>query len=411
MRIVLGGVTLTVLVLFHLGVYRPTRSSFSGWWSLSLFCAALARLLLLFNGRDLQMIANPASITLAAIGVTCVWFATRSLRGERLPLWLLGVAPVAIVVPKLLDGAAGGVLAGNGPLFLYMSVMFGAGSVETWLAWRARRALAQSARSGEAVVALLVTAMAGTVLATFYALRAVTHVVARPSSGGFELAGFSGADSIVLLVCLVGVTFSVSAVSWDQQSQELRRRAMHDDLTGLLDRTEFRRQAGRASENARSSGVAALVVVADLDRFKAVNDVHGHAAGDGALVAFATALKDSVRAGEVAGRQGGDEFGMVLLDVDDAGAFARLKAISDAYAAHANSVDFPLPTVSFGFAAFDDGSSLSEVHERADLAMYVAKAQGRDRAVRYSTDIVSRERRGPSTPDLPDGAPPVVALP
>lgn len=416
MRIVLGGVTLTVLILFYVGVYRPTRSSFSGWWTLALLCAAIARALLLLNGSGLQVVTNPASILLAVIGVTCVWFATRSLRRERLPRWLLGVAPVAILVPKLLEGAAGGVLAGNGPLFLYMSVMFGAGTVETWLAWRARRALAEPARNGEAVVALLVTAIAGTVFATFYVLRAITHVVERPSSGGFELAGFTGTDSIVLLVCLVGVTFSVSAVSWDQQTQELRRRAMHDDLTGLLDRMEFRLQAERAFEDARSSGRGAMVVVADLDQFKAVNDVHGHAAGDSALVAFATALKDSVRAGEVAGRQGGDEFCMVLLDEDDAGALARLRAIGDAYAAHANSVDFPLPTVSFGFASIDDGDSLWEVYERADLAMYVAKADGRDRAVRYSADVALRERREPSAPAspdsaTPDSAPPAAALP
>ncbi|MFW7413533.1 diguanylate cyclase domain-containing protein [Demequina sp. SO4-18] len=399
MRLVLGGVTLTVLLLFYLGVYRPTRSSFSGWWTLTLLCAAMARLLLLFNGSDLQVITNSASIVLAVIGVTSVWFATRSLRRERLPLWLLGAAPVVILVPRILEAAAGGVWLGNRPLFLYMAVMFVAGTVETWLAWRSLRVTDSPTRSGEPVVALLVTAIAGTVFAGFYAVRAVTQVVGGPGGSRAELAGFAASESVLLLVCLVAVTFSVSAVGWDQQTRELRRRAMQDDLTGLLGRTEFRLQADQALSQARSRDTTALLVVADLDQFKEVNDVQGHPAGDEVLIAFAAALRGALGPGEFAGRQGGDEFGFVLLDTGEPHVAVRLAAVGEAYRAYAETFDFALPTVSFGIAGPDDGDSLAEIYEHADLALYRAKSDGRDRAVRYSREAPRRTGRVPSTED------------
>src|SRR5690554_2367455 len=101
MRITLGGVAATVLLLFYLAVYRPTRSSFSGWWSLALLCAGLSTSLLLFNGTSWQIFTTPASNVLSAIGVTGTWFAMRSLRNRQLPRWLLVVAPAAVLIATL----------------------------------------------------------------------------------------------------------------------------------------------------------------------------------------------------------------------------------------------------------------------------------------------------------------------
>ncbi|WP_062132328.1 GGDEF domain-containing protein [Demequina aestuarii] len=390
MRIALGAVSLVVLLLFYLGVYRPTRSSFSGWWTLSLLSAGTSSTLLLFNHGELQLVVTSGSMALAAVGATCVWFATRSLRRERLPLWLLGVAPVAILVSAIGYEPDGDTWVDHGLLSLYMAVMFVATAVEMWMAWRVRRAMAEHALNREALVALLVIAIAGSVLAAFYVLRTVMNVIVGPGSDAFQLTVGSSAEDALLLVFLVAVTFSVSAIGWDEQAHDLRSRAMHDDLTGLLGRTEFRAQAKLALAGGDSSDDRALLVVADLDHFKDINDTHGHAAGDRALVTFATVLTDHLRPGECAGRLGGEEFGMVLLDVDDAGALVRLRAISDDFAARTSGVDFPLPTVSYGFARLRDGDAVDQVFEEADQAMYVAKAEGRDRAVRYTEETGRR---------------------
>lgn len=387
MRIALGGVSLTVLVLFYLGVYRPTRSSFSGWWSVSLLCAGSSTTLLLLNDSALQVVANPVSTVLSVVGVTCVWFATRSLRRRRLPLWVLAVSPALILIPSLLQNPGDNIWAGNGALFTYMGAMFAAGSLEVWLAWHARRTRTDYEPNGEAVVALLVSAIASSALGAFYLLRSVLYFVVGPDSPTFETIVGTGPTTGMLLISLVAVTFSVSAVGWDQQTQELRTRAMQDDLTGLLGRTEFRLQAERAFDDARTTGVLALLVMADLDHFKAVNDAHGHAAGDRALLTFAATVKDSLEPGELAGRLGGEEFGLVLLDVDSAGAVARLEAMSSAFAARSDAHDFDLPTVSYGIAGLADGDSAAEIFERADIALYRAKADGRDRAVAYTPEF------------------------
>ena len=210
MRIALGGVSLTVLILFYLGVYRPTRSSFSGWWAVSLVCAGSSTSLLLFNGSALQIVANPASNVLSVIGVTCVWFATRSLRrGRGLPLWILAVVPFAILVPTFLQNPAENIWAGNGPLFSYMGAMFVAASIEMWLAWRARASRSTYELNGEAVVALLVSAIASSALGAFYVMRAVLYYLWGPDSAMFDRVVGTAPTTGILLVCLVAVTFSV----------------------------------------------------------------------------------------------------------------------------------------------------------------------------------------------------------
>ncbi|MFW2513249.1 GGDEF domain-containing protein [Demequina sp. SO4-13] len=393
MRIVLAGMSLTVFVLFYFGVYGPTRSSFSGWWTLSLLLVGVWTSLLTFDDGNMQVVTNPVSNMVAALGVTCIWFAMRSLRSKPLPRWLLAVAPVAVMVPRALEDPTGNLTPDNGALFLYMAVMLVAATVEAWRAWVARRALASPALDGKAAVGILVIALAGSVVSAFYVMRTAMHLAVGPDSESFRTTAGSGPESAIVLVCLVAITFSVSAVGWDQRTQELRRRAMHDDLTGLLGRTEFRLQAESAFARARISGTEALLVVADLDHFKAINDVHGHAAGDRALLEFSSVLKESLRPGELAGRLGGEEFGIVLLDVDESGPHARLTAISDAFAARSSNVDFALPSVSYGIAGVNTGGSVAEIYEHADLALYRAKADGRNRSVTYSSGLGRRSGR------------------
>lgn len=393
MRFALGAVSLTVLVLFYLGVYRNTRSSFSGWWCVSLLLAGLATMLLLFNESPVRVATYPVSTALAAAGATCVWFAMRSLRSQKLPLWLLVVGPVVILVPASMAPPDDSGMATTGPVSVYMAAMFIAGAVEAWRARRARRGSGEPEANGEAQVALLVIALAATALSTFYALRAVLLVLAGPESAAFARTAGSAAEDVALLVCMVAVTFSVSAVGWDQQTQALRRRATQDDLTSLWGRSEFRAQAQRALSAAQARGDKALLVFADLDHFKNVNDTHGHAAGDGALVEFAAVVRHALRSGDLAGRMGGEEFGLVLLDVDDAQALERLKGISEAFAARSKKLGFTLPTVSYGIAGREEGDVGAEVYERADLALYRAKADGRDRAVRYTQELGWRANR------------------
>ena len=310
----------------------------------------------------------------------------RSLRNRRLPRWLLIVAPVVILIPTLAQDPDTNIWAGNGLMFSYMGTLFAAGAVEMWLAWRARRLLVTGDFDGQASVAYLVSAVAASVVGFYYTARSVLYFIFGPHSDYFHGLAGTTVTTGVLLLCLVAVTFSVATMGWDQQMEALRRRAMQDDLTGLLGRNEFRTLATRSLKDSFRDNTPMMLVMADLDHFKQVNDEHGHTAGDRALREFAAALTEMLKPGETAGRLGGEEFGLVLIGDEQAAAVERLASLSEQFAARASRHTFSFPTVSYGLTSPQDGDTVATMFLRADFALYLAKAQGRDRAVVFSVE-------------------------
>ncbi|RSS80721.1 GGDEF domain-containing protein [Streptomyces sp. WAC06614] len=163
------------------------------------------------------------------------------------------------------------------------------------------------------------------------------------------------------------------AAGWSAHVLWLRRRlhtARRDPLTGLQTREGFTRRAAALLRDER-----AVVLLADVDDFKQINDRHGHAAGDALLKATADRLAHYVGATGVAGRLGGDEFAAVLLDPHGTAEdlFAALRAVL------ARPADSARPevrtTVSLGWVRVADfpGEGLSQLLGRADEAMYAAK--------------------------------------
>jgi diguanylate cyclase (GGDEF)-like protein len=163
------------------------------------------------------------------------------------------------------------------------------------------------------------------------------------------------------------------------RERELERLAYYDELTGLPNRRAVLRQLEALLSRARRHDHALAVLMVDADDFKALNDSHGHAAGDAALRALADRLRDRLRAEDVVGRFGGEEF---VIGLPDAGALGAAGVADDVRTAVA---DRPITiagheltlTVSVGWAAWDD-EDLEQLIARADGAMYEAKAAGRD---------------------------------
>lgn len=162
----------------------------------------------------------------------------------------------------------------------------------------------------------------------------------------------------------------------------LQHAALHDPLTALPNRVVFMDRLSRVLLSARRHGGRAAVLYIDLDGFKAVNDSHGHAAGDRLLVQVAQRLTACVRAEDTVSRFGGDEFGAVLANLthtEDCEAVGR--KIIDALA-----VPFDIDGVtvrisaSVGAAVFpDDGDESATLLAHADTAMYAAKDAGKNR--------------------------------
>ncbi len=157
--------------------------------------------------------------------------------------------------------------------------------------------------------------------------------------------------------------------------------AYHDPLTNLRNRTLFDEMATRQIAQAYRDGAQLAILAIDLDGFKAVNDLHGHAAGDAVLLAVAARITGLLRASDVVSRRGGDEFSVLLVDVDGLKtrhiAEKLLAALSEPY-----PDVVPPVSASIGVARYPrDATILAELLERADEALYAAKAGGKRRVV------------------------------
>jgi diguanylate cyclase (GGDEF)-like protein len=156
------------------------------------------------------------------------------------------------------------------------------------------------------------------------------------------------------------------------REREFARQSIVDALTGVLNRRGLEHFFSREFERAHSRGATVAVMLVDLNDFKNVNDVWGHAAGDTALCAVARGLQDALRANDRVGRMGGDEFAIVLPDVhsgDCLGLAQRVRQISPIV------IDFTAADglrvgLSLGVASAEPGESFEAVLARADAAMY-----------------------------------------
>jgi len=166
-----------------------------------------------------------------------------------------------------------------------------------------------------------------------------------------------------------------------EHAADLRHQALHDALTGLANRALLHDHLDRAVCRAQRGAPLAVLLI-DLDGFKQVNDVHGHATGDYLLVNVALRLRDAIRGADTAARLGGDEFAVVLDGMESAGdAFDvadRILAAVQAPLTAAGGADIT-PRASIGLAIFDQHASADALLHQADTAMYAAKRAGKSR--------------------------------
>ena len=167
---------------------------------------------------------------------------------------------------------------------------------------------------------------------------------------------------------------------------ELARRANLDGLTGLLNRTSFDATLAIEVSQAQAAGRSMTLALLDLDRFKQVNDEHGHPVGDAVLMETAARLRELSRDTDHLGRVGGEEFAWILPDTEppaaERAAERACAAIREAEFAGAGHV-----TISIGVCSLANAADLDQLYRRADLALYAAKRAGRNRCVVWTPDI------------------------
>lgn len=167
-----------------------------------------------------------------------------------------------------------------------------------------------------------------------------------------------------------------------RQKEAAERSARIDPLTGLLNRRAFNELAEREIQRARRFRQPMSLLVIDLDRFKSINDSHGHLVGDAVLEDFARVASEQLRSLDIIARLGGEEFVVLLPGTDPESAFQLAERMRQAIASNSMALEGVTLryTASFGIAGFEPRQpSLERWVARADAALYGAKAKGRNR--------------------------------
>lgn len=187
------------------------------------------------------------------------------------------------------------------------------------------------------------------------------------------------ANALPLLESALGLLSR--AIATQDHEERLFRLATTDALTGLLNRRYFLDKLTEELKRLHRGEAGAVLLTLDIDFFKAVNDTHGHAAGDRVLRHFAFTLKASLRDIDLIGRLGGEEFGILLPGTDPATGLMVAERLREAVAlspARVRNTDLPI-TVSIGLTDLDPADDhIDQPLQRADQALYAAKGAGRN---------------------------------
>jgi diguanylate cyclase (GGDEF)-like protein len=184
------------------------------------------------------------------------------------------------------------------------------------------------------------------------------------------------------LLFTISVAFVFLAMAKERTELRHRTAAMLDPLTGIANRRAFMQEAAALAERHPDNPRPASMLLMDLDHFKSINDRFGHAIGDRVLEIFAATTRESLRPVDLFGRLGGEEFAVLLYDVDRERAMAMADRIRQAFAAtaHRLSGDEIGGTVSVGLAHCEGPVlDVSSLLAQADRALYFAKENGRNR--------------------------------
>jgi diguanylate cyclase (GGDEF)-like protein len=221
-------------------------------------------------------------------------------------------------------------------------------------------------------------------------LRALVTLFERAEEGDFSGEYDEAADRRPDAITRVGRAYN-------RVRMHLASMVLTDPLTGCLNRRGFDQALAREVARSSRAGSELALLALDLDHFKSINDTHGHLVGDEVLRAAGALLLQACRSGDIVARTGGEEFALLLPDTDAAGAFQFASRVCDIVRGH----PFPPPaagaepiriTTSIGVVAGAPevrGDFAALFSARADVALYVAKRSGRDRARVWSSELAA----------------------
>jgi diguanylate cyclase (GGDEF)-like protein len=363
---VLGG-----LLLFAWYQNRQVRALKT--WGLAHFACCIGAALIVARGKIPDVVSIDLANAIFLIGCGMVWAAARSFDDRAAPmsailagaiLWL-----VLVQVPIVRESVDARVILASAIIAIYT---FGAG----YEVWRSR--------NDEPLLSRWPLSVTFFVHGAVYALRIVLVFYFPASAAGsmFQVFWFT-IISLETLLYLIVSSFMMLAMTKERSELVHKTNAMLDPLTNIPNRRAFLDASTRRLRQHLRQPQPVTALVFDLDHFKLVNDRYGHAVGDEVLRRFTAVAAAEFRSTDLLGRLGGEEFGAVLFGAGEGTAVSTAERIRRALIAATGDIDGRRidATVSIGLAVAKPGGieSLDALLERADAALYRAKARGRNR--------------------------------
>jgi diguanylate cyclase (GGDEF)-like protein len=340
-------------------------------WGLANFIAATGRFSLMIAFTSHQTLFFAFGGIFLPFQSALMWKAARMLDSKPGPLLVVFLGPAVIAIaggiPDLL-GFAGSISLSVGAAYTFAAA---------WSFWLGRK---------ERLAARWPLVILFTFHATALMVAAYTAAIASASPMYIpRVFSILGGLSFENIIFAFGTTVFVLALVKERGEAVGQMAARIDPLTGIVNRAGFMDSAGRVLERSRHDGVPVAVMMFDLDRFKTINDNHGHAVGDAVIRKFCEITMGTLRPTDVFGRLGGEEFAVVLPGSSIEAAYVRADRIRAAFAEGCRyivgrQVD---ATVSCGVAVIPQSDlPLDAQLADADAALYCAKSEGRNRVKR-----------------------------
>lgn len=362
-------------VLFMLDAFRHDDSDSPRWWSLAFLLATFAPVLYMVASHGTQLsILYPLGNAVSTLAFAMVWSGARRFYGRSV-LWVLVFGgPAVLLWGTWLFSRPLGAWSGATLYFVLMAC---------YSAMAAREFLQSPGLRLPSSVVLSVLAVAHGI---FYAARAVA--VVWLGEGGETFHRWFGAEvaTTEMLVLIVVASFLMVSLGKERSESALHRAATRDGLTQTFNRLEFTRLAREQMRRHASLRAPVSLLLLDLDHFKRINDTYGHPFGDTVLTLFSRTASAQLRSDDIFGRYGGEEFALFLPGVSEIEALSVAERVRAAFERVGEYVQGePVgATVSIGVACdLSSRGDLSALVQRADRALYQAKAAGRNRAERY----------------------------
>jgi diguanylate cyclase (GGDEF)-like protein len=332
-------------------------------WAIGLCLSALGAMMLALCPGESSQPFTIASGAMIVGGYVALWMGVRQFNGVRLdPSY--AVVLIAVLLALAAASLCSGGDARSGSVFAAaMMAAFALLTASGIIRGRRHDGLRSRLPAGFAFLAVA----ANMILRT----AALLDLLNDPGQG---------ARLFVDTLCLLTIVFGLLTMAHERLRRRFEELALTDPLTGLPNRRCFFERAEWLSRHAMDNRLPAAVLMMDLDHFSKINQRFGHHGGDRALAAFAAAVRAELRAHDLVGRYGGEEFCALLCGADDQEARRIAERLRSAVAALSIDVDGQTLrfTVSIGAAPLAD-VDLPAAMRRADAALYRAKGRGRNR--------------------------------